>query len=266
MHVNGKVALVTGAAQGIGRAIAEALLHKGAKVALVDWSYEAGVECKAALDEQFEPQKTLFIHCDVSDQEKLRDAFRKVVDYFGKLDILVNNAGVNNEKNWEKMLQINLVSVISGTYLGLDYMSKQNGGEGGIIVNMSSLAGLMPVAQQPVYCASKHGIVGFTRSAAMATNLMNSGVRINAICPGFVNTPILETIEKEENMGQYIEYAYHIKDMMKYYGILDPSTIADGLITLIEDDALNGAIMKITYSKGVHFQDYDATPLPVKTQ
>ncbi|ELK24896.1 15-hydroxyprostaglandin dehydrogenase [NAD+] [Myotis davidii] len=127
-------------------------------------------------------------------------------------------------------------------------------------------SGLMPVAQQPVYCASKHGIVGFTRSAAMATNLMNSGVRINAICPGFVNTPILETIEKEENMGQYIEYAYHIKDMMKYYGILDPSTIADGLITLIEDDALNGAIMKITYSKGVHFQDYDATPLPVKTQ
>ncbi|EPQ17962.1 15-hydroxyprostaglandin dehydrogenase [NAD+] [Myotis brandtii] len=125
---------------------------------------------------------------------------------------------------------------------------------------------LMPVAQQPVYCASKHGIVGFTRSAAMAANLMNSGVRINAICPGFVNTPILETIEKEENMGQFMEYAYHIKDMMKYYGILDPSTIADGLITLIEDDALNGAIMKITYSKGVHFQDYDATPLPVKTQ
>ncbi|KAM9083397.1 15-hydroxyprostaglandin dehydrogenase [NAD(+)] isoform 2-T2 [Megaptera novaeangliae] len=140
MHVNGKVALVTGAAQGIGRASAEALLLKGAKVALVDWNHEAGLKCKAALDEQFEPQKTLFIQCDVADQEQLRDTFRKVVDHFGKLDILVNNAGVNNEKNWEKTLQINLVSVISGTYLGLDYMSKQNGGEGGIIINMSSLA------------------------------------------------------------------------------------------------------------------------------
>ncbi|XP_037686964.1 15-hydroxyprostaglandin dehydrogenase [NAD(+)] isoform X2 [Choloepus didactylus] len=140
MHVNGKVALVTGAAQGIGRAFAEELLHKGAKVALVDWNLEAGVKCKAALDEQFEPQKTLFIQCDVADQEKLRDTFREVVDHFGRLDILVNNAGVNNEKNWEKTLQINLVSVISGTYLGLDYMSKQNGGEGGIIINMSSLA------------------------------------------------------------------------------------------------------------------------------
>ncbi|KAM7142164.1 15-hydroxyprostaglandin dehydrogenase [NAD(+)] isoform 1-T1 [Molossus nigricans] len=266
MHVNGKVALVTGAAQGIGRAVAEALLHKGAKVALVDWNHEAGMKCKAALDEQFEPQKTLFIQCDVADQEQLRDTFRKVVDHFGKLDILVNNAGVNNEKHWEKTLQINLVSVISGTYLGLEYMSKQNGGEGGIIINMSSLAGLMPVAQQPVYCASKHGIIGFTRSAAMAAILMNSGVRMNAICPGFVNTPILESIEKEENMGQYIEYTGPIKDMMKYYGILDPSMIANGSITLIEDDALNGAIMKITTSKGIHFQDYDATPFHVKAQ
>ncbi|XP_022368674.1 15-hydroxyprostaglandin dehydrogenase [NAD(+)] isoform X2 [Enhydra lutris kenyoni] len=198
MHVNGKVALVTGAAQGIGRAFAEALLHKGAKVALVDWNLEAGVKCKAALDEQFEPQKTLFIQCDVADQEQLR--------------------------------------------------------------------GLMPVAQQPVYCASKHGIIGFTRSAAMAANLMNSGVRLNAICPGFVNTPILESIEKEENMGQYIEYKDHIKDMMKFYGILDPSMIASGLITLIEDDGLNGAIMKITTSKGIHFQDYETTPFHAKTQ
>uniref|UniRef100_A0A8C5VLV9 15-hydroxyprostaglandin dehydrogenase [NAD(+)] n=1 Tax=Microcebus murinus TaxID=30608 RepID=A0A8C5VLV9_MICMU len=198
MHVNGKVALVTGAAQGIGRAFAEALLHKGAKVALVDWNLEAGVKCKAALDEQFEPQKTLFIQCDVADQEQLR--------------------------------------------------------------------GLMPVAQQPVYCASKHGIIGFTRSAAMAANLMNSGVRMNAICPGFVNTPILESIEKEENMGQYIEYMGPIKAMMKYYGILDPSMIASGLITLIEDDALNGAVMKITTSKGIHFQDYDTTTHLTNTQ
>ncbi|KAB0339948.1 hypothetical protein FD754_023526, partial [Muntiacus muntjak] len=130
------------------------------------------------------------------------------------LDGITNWIDMSVSKLWV------LVSVISGTYLGLDYMSKQNGGEGGIIINMSSLAGLMPVAQQPVYCASKHGIVGFTRSAAMAANLMNSGVRLNAICPGFVDTPILKSIEKEENMGKYIEYMGPIKDMMKYYGIL----------------------------------------------
>ncbi|TKC52073.1 hypothetical protein EI555_016106, partial [Monodon monoceros] len=153
MHVNGKVALVTGAAQGIGRASAEALLLKGAKVALVDWNREAGLKCKAALDEQFEPQKTLFIQCDVADQEQLRDTFRKVVDHFGKLDILVNNAGVNNEKNWEKTLQINLVSVISGTYLGLDYMSKQNGGKDNYHVNNDFLLviGTTKVTLQSVF-------------------------------------------------------------------------------------------------------------------
>lgn len=82
----------------------------------MDWNLEAGVKCKAALDEQFEPQKTLFVQCDVADQEQLRDTFRKVVDHFGRLDILVNNAGVNNEKNWEQTLQINLVSFIGLLY------------------------------------------------------------------------------------------------------------------------------------------------------
>ncbi|XP_028932213.1 15-hydroxyprostaglandin dehydrogenase [NAD(+)] [Ornithorhynchus anatinus] len=264
MHVNGKVALVTGAAQGIGRAFVEELLNQGAKVALVDLNGEAGEECKAALDQVFDAQKTLFLQCDVADQDQLRDTFRKVVDHFGRLDILVNNAGVNNEKNWEKTVQINLVSVISGTYLGLDYMSKLNGRDGGVIINMSSLAGLMPAAHQPVYSASKHGIIGFTRSAAIAAKCANSGVRLNAICPGFVNTPILESIEKEENMGQYIEYKDKIKDMMKFYGILDPSIIAKGLITIIEDDTLNGAVMKITTSQGIHFQHYDTLPFQSK--
>uniref|UniRef100_A0A6I8PA79 15-hydroxyprostaglandin dehydrogenase [NAD(+)] n=1 Tax=Ornithorhynchus anatinus TaxID=9258 RepID=A0A6I8PA79_ORNAN len=111
MHVNGKVALVTGAAQGIGRAFVEELLNQGAKVALVDLNGEAGEECKAALDQVFDAQKTLFLQCDVADQDQLRDTFRKVVDHFGRLDILVNNAGVNNEKNWEKTVQINLYRV-----------------------------------------------------------------------------------------------------------------------------------------------------------
>ncbi|KAM6073455.1 15-hydroxyprostaglandin dehydrogenase [NAD(+)] isoform 3-T3 [Theristicus caerulescens] len=237
MHVNGKVALVTGGAQGIGRAFVQALLGKGAKVALLDRNSEAGQESKAALDEQFEAQRTVFIQCDVTDQEQLKGAFKKVIEHFGRLDIVVNNAGVNNEKDWESTIQINLTSVIRGTYLGLEYMRKGNGGDGGVIINISSLA---------------------------AASMENYGVRLNTICPGFVNTPILQSIDKEENMGQYYSYKDEIKNMMQFYGVMDPSIIAEGLITIIEDDTLNGEVMKITASQGIHFQQYSQTPFTSK--
>ncbi|XP_073197766.1 15-hydroxyprostaglandin dehydrogenase [NAD(+)] isoform X4 [Lepidochelys kempii] len=158
------------------------------------------------------------------------------------------------------MDQSTKTSVIRGTYIGLEYMRK---GNGGVIINISSLAGLMPAAHQPVYCATKHGIIGFTRSIAMAAQMGNYGVRLNTICPGFVNTPILQSIDKEENMGQYYEYKDEIKDMMKFYGVMDPSLIAKGLLMILEDDALNGEVMKITASKGIHFQEY--SPLPFQS-
>ncbi|NWQ71472.1 PGDH dehydrogenase, partial [Neopipo cinnamomea] len=224
MHVNGKVALVTGGAQGIGRAFVQALLGKGAKVALLDRNSEAGQESKAALDEQFEAQRTVFIQCDVTDQEQLKGAFKKVIEHFGRLDIVVNNAGVNNEKDWESTIQINLVSIISfhmlifkaGTHLtalGLYRLCH--------ITNINYQIGLMPAAFQPVYCATKHGVIGFTRSIALAANMDNYGVRLNTICPGFVNTPILQSIDKEENMGQYYSYKDEIKNMMQFYGVME---------------------------------------------
>ncbi|XP_073499924.1 15-hydroxyprostaglandin dehydrogenase [NAD(+)] [Phyllobates terribilis] len=258
MYANGKVALVTGAAQGIGRAMVEELLNKGAALALVDLNRIAGEQCKASLDEQFGSNRTLFIQCDVTDQEQLKDAFQKTVKHFGRLDILVNNAGVNNEKDWEKTIEVNLISVIRGTYIGLELMNKKNGGQGGVIINISSLAGLIPAAYQPVYSASKHGVIGFTRSIAALASIGNYGVRVNTVCPAFVDTPLLESIDKEENMGEYYQYKDNIKDMMKSFGVLDPSLIAEGLVRLIEDETANGAVMKITTSMGIHFEEFSA--------
>ncbi|KAL8207285.1 UNVERIFIED_CONTAM: hypothetical protein K2H54_052376 [Gekko kuhli] len=108
MHLEDKVALVTGAAQGIGNACAQALLEKGCKVGLVDQNAVVGNESKNNLDKQFGKQRTIFIPCDVSNEEQLKDAFKKIFEHFGRLDIVVNNAGVNNEKNWEVTVQINL--------------------------------------------------------------------------------------------------------------------------------------------------------------
>ncbi|XP_078146852.1 15-hydroxyprostaglandin dehydrogenase [NAD(+)] isoform X2 [Centroberyx gerrardi] len=139
MSLNGKVALVTGGAQGIGRAVVQLLLQSSAKVAVVDLNQAVGEECKAQLDAEFGEGNCSFIQCDVTNGDRLREAFQSTVDQFGHLNIVINNAGINNEKNWEKTIQVNLTSVIKGTYLALDHMSKEYGKEGGIIINVSSM-------------------------------------------------------------------------------------------------------------------------------
>ncbi|XP_067885414.1 15-hydroxyprostaglandin dehydrogenase [NAD(+)]-like isoform X2 [Heterodontus francisci] len=221
MDLSGKVALVTGAAQGIGRSFTEALLRHGAKVALVDLNGSAGEDCKKALDGEFDAARSLFIACDVGSEEQLKCAFRKTIDLFGSLDIVCNNAGINNENNWEQTININLTSVIRGTYIALEYMSKEHGGKGGVIVNMASLAGIYPAPHGPVYTATKHGVIGFTRAIAATSKLSGYGVRINTICPGFVDTPLLSSVNCEEMMGKYYIFKDTVKKLMQHYGILE---------------------------------------------
>ncbi|XP_067852038.1 15-hydroxyprostaglandin dehydrogenase [NAD(+)]-like isoform X2 [Heptranchias perlo] len=166
MLIAGKVALVTGAAQGLGKAFAEVLLKNGAKVSLLDINNAVGQEAKDAFDKIYGAQQTMFIHCDVTSESQLKDAFERTIGNFLQLDIVCNNAGIADEMNWQKCVDVNLVSVIRGTYLGLQYMSRKNGGAGGVIINVSSLAGIEPIIFAPVYTASKHGVVGFTRAMA----------------------------------------------------------------------------------------------------
>ncbi|XP_047434838.1 15-hydroxyprostaglandin dehydrogenase [NAD(+)]-like [Mugil cephalus] len=109
MSLDGKVALVTGGAQGIGRAVVKLLLESSAKVAVVDLNEAGGEECKVQLDAEFGEGRCAFIQCDVSNGDALRETFQRTVDQFGRLDIVINNAGINNEKDWEKTIQVNLV-------------------------------------------------------------------------------------------------------------------------------------------------------------
>ncbi|KAM9793109.1 15-hydroxyprostaglandin dehydrogenase [NAD(+)] [Neosynchiropus ocellatus] len=259
MSLKGKVALVTGGAQGIGKAAVEALLRSSAKVMVVDMNGTSGAQCKAQLDTEFGESSCNFIQCDVSNGDKLRDAFQSTVDQFGRLDIVINNAGINNEKNWEKTIEVNLTSVIKGTYLALDHMSREYGKEGGTIINVSSMAAFQHSPHQPVYTATKHGVIGFTRAMADASSLENYGVRINVLCPAFVDTPLLLSVEQEDNMGKFVKYKEEFKHSMSKYGILQPSLIAEGMMRLILDSSLNGAVMKITCSKGIHFHSYEPT-------
>ncbi|MGH0127387.1 UNVERIFIED_CONTAM: hypothetical protein FKN15_011124 [Acipenser sinensis] len=257
MALAGKVALVTGGAQGIGRAVAEALLQNAAKVSLVDFNQEAGEQCITCFNQEFGSDNSLFVQCDVTDREKLQDAFKRTVEHFGKLDIVINNAGINNEKNWVKTIEVNLTSVVKGTYLGLEHMSKEHGKQGGVIINVSSMAAFLHSPHQPVYTATKYGVVGFTRAIAEASEIENYGVRINVLCPAFVDTPLLQSIDQEENMGKFYKHKDEIKHRMSIYGVLKPSLIAEGMLKIINDNSLNGAVMKITASKGIHFQNYE---------
>ncbi|XP_048052661.1 15-hydroxyprostaglandin dehydrogenase [NAD(+)] isoform X1 [Megalobrama amblycephala] len=257
MSLHGKVALVTGGAQGIGRAVVEDLLGNGAKVALVDLNQSVGEECKSDLDGQFGEDNCVFIQCDVTDGGKLKDAFQNTVERFGRLDIVINNAGINNEKNWEKTIEVNLTSVIKGTYLALEHMSKEYGKEGGVIINVSSMAAFLHSPYQPVYTATKHGVIGFSRAIADASEQGNYGVRINTLCPAFVDTQLLQSVEHEETMGKFVKYKDEFKQRMDKYGVLKPSLIAEGMLRIITDESLNGAVMKITCSKGIHFHTYE---------
>ncbi|XP_070839376.1 15-hydroxyprostaglandin dehydrogenase [NAD(+)]-like isoform X2 [Chaetodon trifascialis] len=140
MALNGKVAVVTGAAMGIGKAITEMLLQNGAKVALLDVNETAGKDFMEALEKQYGQERTLFMICNVESEEQLKAAFQKTAETFGGIDILCNNAGILNESAWEKTVSINLMGTIRGTYLALEHMSKLSGGRGGVIVNTASLA------------------------------------------------------------------------------------------------------------------------------
>ncbi|TKS69373.1 15-hydroxyprostaglandin dehydrogenase [NAD(+)] [Collichthys lucidus] len=269
MSLNGKVALVTGGAQGIGRAVVQSLLQSSAKssvvqVAVVDLNKTSGEECKAQLDAEFGEGNCTFISCDVSNGDALRDAFQSTVDKFGRLDIVINNAGINNEKNWEKTIQVNLSSIPILQSDGNNMCKKpESAGESAAVVWYYSAAPEMsPRAflhspHQPVYTATKHGVIGFTRAMADASSQGDYGVRINVLCPAFVDTPLLHSVEHEDNMGKFVKFKEDFKRSMSKFGVLQPSLIAEGMMRLIVDTSLNGAVMKITCSKGIHFHTYE---------
>ncbi|XP_035275336.1 15-hydroxyprostaglandin dehydrogenase [NAD(+)] isoform X2 [Anguilla anguilla] len=136
-------------------------------------------------------------------------------------------------------------------------MSKEYGKDGGVIINVSSMAAFLHSPHQPVYTATKHGVIGFTRAMADAADIGDYGVRINVLCPAFVDTPLLQSIEQEDNMGKFVKYKNSFKEKIDKYGVLPPSKIAEGMLRLITDSSLNGAVMKITCSKGIHFHTYE---------
>lgn len=204
-----KVALVTGAGSGLGLATAKAFAESGASVVLADWN-EKGV--RSATEElTAQGHEALAIRCDVADDAQVEAMVEQTVATFGRLDAAYNNAGVQNivaetadapREDFDRAMAINLRGVWSCMKFELRQMRKQGSGA---IVNCSSIGGLVGIAGRGVYHASKHGVLGLTKSAAL--EYASRGIRINAVCPGIIETPMVA--------GMLTSQAEAMKELLK---------------------------------------------------
>ena len=231
MEIAGKVAVVTGAASGIGRATALALAREGASVVVADLDEAGGQETVGLVAD--EGGTAIYVRCDVSEARSIEALFARAVEEFGGLDIVHNNAGmVCGWPHWpditpeqlNRIITVNLGGPILGTRLALDHLRARGGG---VIVNTASLAARFPLEGGPRVL----GHEGRRRDVHPAcAALAEENIRVNAVLPGLVDTPLLAKTGPD---GEVAEWAVQSRGVT---GVLDPSAIADAVVDLVRDD------------------------------
>jgi NAD(P)-dependent dehydrogenase (short-subunit alcohol dehydrogenase family) len=233
--ISNRVAVVTGAGSGIGRATCFRFAQEGATVIAADVDVEGGTKT-AELARQ-EGEEAHFIETDVSDSGDVKLMFDEVVEKYGKLNFVFNNAGIEGrrrlsteqeESTWENVVNVNMKGVWLGIKYAIPHLLETDGS--GAIVNTASTAGITGASQLTPYSASKHGVVGITRSAAKEFG--KDGIRVNAVCPGPVDTPMVQRY-----IGDDEEDADTLAEDVPLKRAADPSELAGAVVWLFSEDA-----------------------------
>ncbi|KAK7478673.1 hypothetical protein BaRGS_00030058 [Batillaria attramentaria] len=228
MDLEGKGVFLTGGGRGVGRAMVEALLDKGARVLFCDVSADNGRATVTELQAKY-GDKVVFKLCDVSDSKQLTEAFQTAVSAFGAVDICVNNAAIANESSWEAMIAVNQTAQIRGSLLAYEHMRRDKGGRGGVIINVASMTGFFyGTFWHPVYAATKHAMVAFTS------------------CMGLVDTPLVAEARSHHYELEKAQEVLQQNPVEK----LKPSEVAEAFIAQLQDETNNGTVMKVGKEEG----------------
>ncbi|GJQ75733.1 hypothetical protein Trydic_g17805 [Trypoxylus dichotomus] len=234
MNFQEKVVLVTGGAYGIGASCVEEFLRRDVK-GLVVADADEGKGFFKRLDDTY-GGRVSFIKTDVTDKNSIENAFEQTIAKYGNIDVIINSAAMFDESQWEKVIQINLISTAQSCLLAVDkYLPKYKIGQDAYIVNIISLAGLVPVEAAPHYSASKHGVVGLTRSYGCTKSIIRSGICVMGICQGLTDIPLLKNINSSTTLYGELDERMAILPRQK------PEVVAAKLMEMLENPE-SGAI------------------------
>lgn len=237
-RLEGKVAVVTGGALGIGKATCIALANEGAKVAITDILNEEGKNLEEKITSDNNTGR--YWNLDVASESSIRKIFSEIKEEFGKVDVLVNNAGISGankptheitEEEWDKVMSINVKGVFLCTKHIIPYMRENKGGS---IINLSSIYGIIGAPDIPPYHASKGAVRLMTKTDAL--NYAADKIRVNSVHPGFIWTPLVEAMGKESEEGLE-EFRKNLDSKHPIGHVGEPEDIAYGIVYLASDEA-----------------------------
>jgi len=250
-----KVAIVTGAAQGLGKEFARILLEEGAKVCIADFNEETGLKTTEAFKSKYGHHRVHFALCDVTKPDEMEAMYDNTEAFFNApVEIFCNNAGINLLQGWQKCLEVNTVAVITGLHLALGRMSQENGGRGGLIINVGSLFGILPGWEESAgYTCSKHAVVALTRCYGRRATLLRTGVKVQCICPGWTQTDLLDSpMTNNRRVGK----------SMDFLGVMKPEAVGEAFRRMIRS-GVNGGVLCVMKDALPFFYQDNSRPVMV---